>query len=116
MKRALVLLLLLGCSKKQQEAPPAGPPPAISADEIKRGVDACGDYSKRVCACAATVPATAEACKLAPAYGDSIDMARSVVLNPETKRQDALQAAASIRNAVKKCVEEAAQLPAAGCP
>ena len=115
MTRMLLLVLLAACSK-QQEAPPAEPPPAISADEVKRGVDACADYSKRVCACAETVPAVAESCKLAPAYGDAIDMARGVVMNSETKRQDAVQAAASIRNAVKKCVEEAARLPAAGCP
>ena len=43
-------------------------------------------------------------------------MARAVVFNPETKRKDAVQAAASIRNTVKKCVEEAAKLAAAGCP
>jgi len=112
---ALLLLLLGACSKKPEEAPPSTePPPAISEDEVKRGVDACADYTKRVCTCKA--PEHVEACKLAPAYSDAVDMARAVVFNPETKRKDAVQAAASIRNTVKKCVEEAAKLAAAGCP
>ncbi|HEY5934631.1 MAG TPA: hypothetical protein VIU61_08350 [Kofleriaceae bacterium] len=116
MKALLLLVLLAACGKKQEEAPPAEPPPAISQDEVKRGVDACADYTKRVCACGPKAPAHAEACKLAPAYSDAIDMARAVALNPETKRKDAVQAAASIRNTVKTCVEEAAKLAAAGCP
>jgi hypothetical protein len=115
MKALILWAILLGaCSKKQEEAPPAEPPPAISQDEVKRGVDACADYTKRVCTCKA--PEHVEACKLAPAYSDAVDMARGVVFNPETKRKDAVQAAASIRNTVKKCVEEAAKLAAAGCP
>jgi nitrous oxide reductase accessory protein NosL len=115
--KVLVLLALLAaCSKKAEDAPPAEPPPAISQDEIKRGVDACADYTKRVCECGPKAPVHAEACKLAPAYSDAIDMARAVALNPETKRKDAVQAAASIRNTVKTCVEEAAKLAASGCP
>jgi len=115
MKLVLAALLLCACSKKQQDAAPPAEPPAISSEEVKRGVDACADYVKRVCACAAKTPAFAEPCKLAPAYSDSIDMARGVVLNPETKSLDAKQAAASIRNTVKTCVEEASKLGAAGC-
>jgi hypothetical protein len=107
--------LALGACKKQQEPAPAPAPPAIAEAEIKRGQDACRAYIEQVCACAGTVPAAQEPCKLARGLPDSIDLLVEVSAHPETERQDAAQTAAAIRKIVARCIEGTAKLPGLGC-
>lgn len=110
---ALALVVaLVACSKKDEPAPK----PAIADSEVVRGRDACTDYVTKVCACAETVAAQKEPCKLARALPEVIELSKEVALNGDAKRLDTLQAADSIRKTVKTCIEEMAKLPAAGCP
>jgi len=116
MKWLLVLVLCAGC-KKPSEAPPAGAePPVMPASEIKRGQDACQAYVARACACAQTVPAMAQPCRLARALPDALQVGLDVARTPDSTRRDVLQAHDSVRKIVKECIEEIAKLPAAGCP
>ncbi len=112
---ALVAGLALGACKKQEEPAPAPAPPAIAEAEIERGQDACRAYIERACACAETVPAAQEPCKLARGIPDSLDLLVQVAAHPETERQDAAQTAAALRKIVARCIEGTAKLPGLGC-
>jgi hypothetical protein len=114
----LVVLALIACACKKQAEPPAQEPPApvMPAIEVKRGQDACKTYVEKLCACAETVAAMKEPCARERALGDAIEVNLSVATNPESSRRDALQAQGSVRAIVKRCIEETAKLPAAGCP
>ncbi len=111
---ALVAGLALGACKKEEPAP-APAPPAIAEAEIERGQDACRAYIERACACAETVPAAQEPCKLARGIPDSLDLLVQVAAHPETERQDAAQTAAALRKIVARCIEGTAKLPGLGC-
>ena len=114
----LVVLALLalcpGC-RDREEAPPA-PAPVMPATEIKRALDACKAYVDKVCSCAKTVPAMQQACELARAYPDAIQVELDVAASPDSSRRDVRQTHGGVRNIVKTCIEESAKLPAAGCP
>jgi hypothetical protein len=112
--RLVLVLALVACSKKEEPAP--APKPAITEPEVKRGRDACTAYVAKVCACAETVAAQKEPCKLARALPEVVELSMEVAMNGDAKRLDTLQAADSIRKTVKTCIEETAKLPAAGCP
>jgi len=113
---ALACGLLAAACSKSEPAPPAEPPPLIPAVELQRAADACEGYVKRVCACAETVPALAEDCGLAKALPEAIDIAKHLASNPKADREDAAQAAGSVRKTVKQCVERTAKLATQGCP
>lgn len=113
---AIALMLAFACSKSTEQDRPADPPPLIPADEIKRAVDACNGYVTRVCACAETVAAAKEACALAKAIPEAIDVAKRLAANPKADQEDAVQAAGSVRKTVKACIENTAKLPELGCP
>jgi hypothetical protein len=109
--------ILAGACKKQEEPAPA-PVPArsiVGEAELKRGHDACTAYVAQVCACAQTVPAAEEPCKLAKALPEALEVALSVSAHPETERKEAVQSAAAIRKTIARCIEQTAQLPALGC-
>ncbi len=108
-------LLLGACKQEEAPAPAAGPPP-IGEAEIKRGQDACRAYAAQVCACARTVPAAQEPCKLGQALPDSLDTTVQVSAHPETERRDAVQTAAAVRKLIARCIELTAKLPELGCP
>jgi hypothetical protein len=112
----LVALVGLAACSKRRDAPPPEPRPAITQTEIKRGDDACQAYVAKVCACAETVPALAEPCKLSRSLPEVIELSMEVAMNGDSKRLDTLQAADSIRKTVATCIQETAKLPAAGCP
>lgn len=113
--RWLVVLALCAACKKQADAPP--PPPApLPASEIKRAQDACNAYVDKVCACARTVPAMQQPCKLARALPDAIQVGLDVGSSSDSTRRDVLQTQDSVRKIAKECIEELARLPAAGCP
>lgn len=114
MKWLVIMLAVAGC--KQEAAPAKAELPIMPAAEVKRSQDACKDYVAKVCACAAQVPALKDACGLARALPEAVDVSLSVGLNPESTRRDVLQANDSVRKVVKECIEELAKLPAAGCP
>jgi hypothetical protein len=90
--------------------------PAMPASEIKRGQDACKAYVARVCACAETVPAMQQACALAGALPDALQVGLDVAANAESSRRDVLHANDSVRKIAKECIEQIARLPVAGCP
>lgn len=113
MRWLLVLAAVVGCKK---EAPPAKAElPIMTAAEVKRSQDACKDYVAKVCACAEQQPALKDACGLARALPEAVDVSLSVGSNPESTRRDVLQANDSVRKVVKECIEELAKLPAQGC-
>ena len=115
MRPARRALLLGACKKAEEPAPAAGPPP-IGEAELKRGQDACRAYIDQVCACAKTVPAAEEPCKLAPALADAIDTAVAVSAHPESPRKDVVQSAGAVRKMIARCIERTAKLPELGCP
>jgi hypothetical protein len=117
MRWLLAMLVVAGCSKADEpKSTVEPPPPAIAASEVKRGLDACKAYLANVCACSTTVPAAKEACSLAASLPEAIEVGERLVVNPRSAREDAVQAAGSIRKTVKKCIEETAKLPSLGCP
>lgn len=111
----LALLVCVGCANKPaDQAPPADDrPPRLPATELQRGRDACRAYVDQVCAC--TAPAAAEACRLARALPDALQLGIEVSTSPDSNRSDVLHANDSIRKAVKECIEQTAKLPALGC-
>ncbi|MBC7975158.1 MAG: hypothetical protein H7138_09250 [Myxococcales bacterium] len=125
MLRALALVVMAwlagGACKQQADAPaqsdvPAMPVmPVMPAAEAKRGQDACRAYVEKVCACAKTVPAMVEACGLARALPEAIEVSLSVAASEDSTRRDVVQANDSVRKVVKECIEETAKLPGAGC-
>jgi hypothetical protein len=107
--------LLVGC--KKQSKPRQEPTVAqMSADEIKRSEDACNVYVERVCACAQTVPAAVEPCKLARALPDAIRIGLEVAASSESKPDIVQQSHASVRKTAKECIEQTAKLPSLPCP
>jgi len=88
----------------------------MPASEVKRARDACQAYVDKVCACAETVPAMKQPCRLSRALPDAIQVNLEVGASDDTTRRDALQTQDSVRKIVKECIEELAKLPAAGCP
>jgi hypothetical protein len=119
--RATLVAHLLAClacvaCKKSEPPPPAADLPTLSASEVQRGRDACAAYVAKVCACAEAVPAMKEPCALARPLAEAIQVGADVSAGSDATRRDALQANASVRTIVKKCIEETARLPAAGCP
>jgi len=119
MTRAGVVLACLvaaaGCKKQAAEGPPPDldTAPPLPAVELKRGQDACKAYVEAVCAC--TAPAAKDACGLAKALPDALEVAREVSMSPDSKRRDVLQANDSARKTIKECIEQAARLPSLGC-
>jgi hypothetical protein len=88
----------------------------MPASEVKRDQDACKAYVDKVCACAETNPAMKEPCTRARALPDAMQVGLDVATNAESTRRDVVQTHDSVRKIAKKCIEEIAKLPAAGCP
>jgi len=114
--RWLLAIAICAACKGQADAPPEPAAPAMSAAEIKRAHDACQSYVDKVCACARTVAGMKEACELAKAYPEAIQVELDVAASPDSSRRDVRQTHGGVRNIVKTCIEEMARLPAAGCP
>jgi hypothetical protein len=116
-KWLLALALAAGCSKSTEPPPkPDKPGPAIPQAEVRRATEACEGYATRVCACAETQPKAKTACELSRGQVEAIAIAERLASNPQAAREDALQAADSIRKTTKACVEMTAQLVELGCP
>ncbi len=110
----VVLALVAGCKKQEQAAPvDTDTAPPIPAAELARGKDACTAYVTQVCACA-TEPAQ-QACKLAKALPEAIEVGMQVATSPDSKRREVLQANDSIRKTFKECIEQAGKLSSLGC-
>ena len=117
MRWLLVLVACAGCKRSADAPPPPDPGvPVMPAGEVKRDQDACKAYVDKVCACAETTPAMQTPCAKARAFPDAMQVSLEIAAAPDTKRRDVLQAHESVRNIAKKCIEETAKLPAAGCP
>jgi hypothetical protein len=114
--RLLAALLLVAACSKPDEAPLVEPPPLLPMGELKRAAEACLTYVVQVCKCAETVPAVKEECALSRGLPDAIDLAKRLALNPKADKEDARQAASSVRKTVKTCIESTAKLPSLGCP
>jgi threonine synthase len=112
---ALVFLVVatLGCKKEEAAPVDTDTAPPIPAAEVKRGKDACTAYVTQVCAC--TAEPAKQACALAKALPEAIEVGMQVALSPDSKRREVLQANDSIRKTFKECIEQAAKLPALGC-
>lgn len=113
--KALLLCVLAACGNSsgspgsaKKELPP------LPQGEVQRGRDACDAYATKVCAC--TSPAAQQACPLAKALPEALQLALSTSLNPTTDREDALRAQTNVRETAKNCIEQAAKLPSLGCP
>ncbi len=113
----LALALVAGACAKKSEAPPApDKAPAMAPEEIQRSRDACQSYVERVCACADKVDAAKQPCGLAKALPDAVRLGLEVAASPDSSKDDVLQSQASVRKAVKECIEQTAKLPSLGCP
>ncbi|MGE5182926.1 MAG: hypothetical protein ACM31C_12725 [Acidobacteriota bacterium] len=116
---ALVLGFGLGacaCANKHEAPPAQDKAPAMAPEEIQRSRDACQAYVDRVCACADKLAAVKQQCGLAKALPDAIRLGLEVAASPDSSKDDVLQAQASVRKAVKECIEQTAKLPSLGCP
>jgi hypothetical protein len=85
----------------------------VPAAELQRGKDACTDYVEKVCAC--TTPAAQDACKLAKALPDALQVGVEISISPDSDKRAVLHANDSIRKTIKECIEKAASLPSLGC-
>lgn len=108
----LVAVALAACSKSAPPPPKELPP--LPAAEVQRGQDACAAYVGKVCAC--TSPGAKQACPLAKALPDAMKLALDTAANPATDRDSAMRAQVNVRETAKECIEQAAKLPALGCP
>jgi hypothetical protein len=119
---AAVFALCAACNRQPDAGASAGSSAgsggaaAIAASEIKRGQDACTAYVDKVCACAQTVPAMQEPCKLARALPDALRTSAEVARSADSARLDVVQGNLGVRGIAKECIEQLAKLPAAGCP
>lgn len=121
MRWAIVLVAVAACSSESTggggSGSGAGPSTqAMSPQEIARSTDACGFYAKKVCACAQTVAAAVEPCKLSSALVDSVRVGTEVSRSPDSSERDASQANRAVRKTVAECIEQTAKLPTLGCP
>ena len=114
--RWLVLAMVVACSKSDAPAPVEDKPALLPPAELQRADAACTEYIAKVCACAETVPAKKEDCALSKAIPDAIDVAKRLAANPKADREDAVQAAGSVRKTVRTCIEKTAKLSTEGCP
>lgn len=106
-----------GCGKKHDRDEAAGPPKVtISPEEKKLATDACNDYVAKLCACAEKKPELAETCKLKHAKPEALALALGVVADPSSSADSVARARSEVGKIVARCIEEAAQLPALGCP
>lgn len=105
-----------GCGKRREGDAAAPTAPAVSPQERKLATDACGDYVAKLCACAAEKPALAETCKLKHAKPEALALALAVADDPASSADSVARARAEVGKIVARCIEEAAQLPAMGCP
>ncbi len=125
MRRAMIVVAMslavsaaAGC-KRSHDGPGPGSetrPPAISDSERTMGTDACADYVARLCACAAAKPALADTCKLKHAKPEALALALAVADDPSSSADSVARAKVEVGKIVARCIEEAAQLPALGCP
>jgi hypothetical protein len=121
MRVATWLLLCLAACGSSSSDPGSGSgsaaaaKPVMSGAEIQRSRDACGFYAKQVCACAETVPAAKEPCKLSSALVDSVRVGTEVGLSPDSSLRDVKQANDVVRKTVAECVEQTAKLGTLGC-
>jgi hypothetical protein len=109
----LLVMCIAACSKSSPPPPTKDLPP-LPAGEVQRGQDACTAYATKVCAC--TSPAAQKACPLAKALPDALKLALDTAMNPQTDRDNAMRAQVNVRETAKECIEQAAKLPALGCP
>ena len=109
------LAVAAACSKSSAPDETMQTKPVISVEEVRQARDACAAYLAQVCACAEHVPALAEECKLARGAPEAVQLGLDVAARPETSKQDAAGALASVRKTVKNCIESTAKLPAARC-
>lgn len=114
--RWLVLAMVVACSKSEQAPPEDKPPELLPPAELQRADAACNEYIAKACACAETVAAAKEECTMSKMLPDAIAVAKRLAANPKADREDAIQAAGSVRKTVRECIEKTARLPSLGCP
>jgi hypothetical protein len=113
-----VALAIAGACRKRAEPEPAALPPPVSEPEATRGLDACGDYRAKVCACAEARPEDAELrelCELSAAKRSGLELVLQV--NRTTGLAgERLKTADTVRRYVRSCIEGIGDLAARGCP
>ncbi len=112
---AVALAATPGC---KGESAPAGRPPATTLSPAERALanDACGDYVRRLCACAETKPALADSCRLQQARPQAVALTVATIDDPGASADTVARAKRELAQVVGKCIEAAAQLPSLGCP
>jgi hypothetical protein len=116
--RALAaVLLVVGCGRGKPDAPPELPP--MPKAERDRGRTACDRYLQRLCACAASRPASkdlADRCDLKKAKTEALDQLLAIDDDREMGPQERRSAQQAARDVVARCIEENAALDVEGCP
>lgn len=126
----MALLAALGCdSNRRDEAPEPktwqGPPP-VTAAEKQRGLAACADYQKKVCACAETRADLAGDCRMAGSRISALELSLRIaaaekITEPaagnarEDNDSSRALAISNARKVMRRCIEQVAEL-ARGCP
>lgn len=126
---AAALALFTACGERAQKTEPEpepwrGPPP-VTEVEKRRGLAACADYKRRVCACAKTDPGKAADCRMADSRIGALELSLRIAAaereaggaSPDGDDNDSSRALAisNARKVMRRCIEQVAQL-ARGCP
>jgi hypothetical protein len=102
------------------DKPPEPVPPAMPQAEKDRAVEICGTYVARLCACANADLALRDACDLARAQPQAIDMHLSILAGKGPKGPLGIEERGlmeiSLRKIVAACVRSDAELDPHKCP
>lgn len=106
-----------GCKKRS--AAPAADPGAergapLPAADIQRGQEACTAYVAQ--ACAATLPAVAEECKLAKALPEAVRVSTEIAASEQSTKLDSAHALDMLRKTTANCISQTAALARQGVP
>lgn len=106
-----------GCSSdKKDEAPVDDRRDPVTKQEGERGIQACEDYAKRLCACAETKPELADECELKRGKAKTLRMLLQVNRGDTSTDEERARTERAARRNIAACLEGHTALDEAGCP
>jgi hypothetical protein len=90
--------------------------PQMTADERQRGQLACGHYVERLCRCAHDHAEHVDACRLAQAQPDALELSLDLLGDRSLHPDDRAHALANARKVIAACLDADARLDLVTCP